>query len=166
MATVDSELWAEVADEQDEALDERIADAVKSVSEERTRLMEARAQVTRAAAVIDKRVQRCNRILKAAGLIEADPRAPRKPREGDAYKRNKISREVAGEIHATLGKLEDGGTAPEIAEAMGQHVSTIRNGIAALRDDGRIRKAGTRPAKYGVPPTVWKVMSGGNSNGN
>lgn len=166
MATLDTELWAVVAEEEDGALDERIAEAVENVSKERERLMAARSQVTRAAAVIDKRVQRCNRILKAAGLVEADPRAPRKPREGDAYKRNKISREVAGQIHAVLATLTDGATAPELAEAVGLNVSTVRNAIAALRDDGQIRKAGTRPAKHGVPPIVWKVMSDGNSNGN
>lgn len=153
---IDQELWREIAERGDGAIDERIREALSGLQSERELLTQARSQAAEAVAEIDRQLARIERVTKAA-------EAPAARAKRAAPKR--AAEETRKQVMAYLAERPDQAlTVREIAEGTELHETTVRNAMAALRADELIRLAGTRASQRNAEEyRVMAGVSGGDS---
>ncbi len=150
---IDSDLWAEIA-QGNGSLDQRVDEAVAGIIEYRQHLTQTRTRVMEVVREIDSEITRCDRILRAAAGTKAEP--SKKKKQNWTPKPESVEAVLAFMRQHPTEAL----TADEIAKGAGMSAGTARGCLDLLRQQEKVRLAGTRDATRGVPPSQWRLMSG------
>lgn len=98
-------------------------------------------------------VKRLDRMIKLAGDIPSTPKKKERVR--------KISPHLVDRVYDALAKSNEPMTRQELKEATGSAVETVGAAIATLREQGRVRHAGSRDTGNAYRnPEVFAVMDG------